>query len=101
MSPRNFQEIFLGQLTKALEDLILIILGVFILGLDRHWHFHRLDELYTPTFMLAEGCVLSMGKIRHHKGLEQRPEFEKGYLLWNCVPWTLGNAFKQLPRTRT
>lgn len=41
--------------------------------------------------MLAEGCVLSMGKFRHHKGLEQGPRFEKGCLSWNCVPWTLGN----------
>ncbi len=72
MSPRNFQEIFLGHLTKALGNLILIMLGVFILGLDRHWHFHRLDELYTPISMLAEGCVLKHGEISASQGLRTR-----------------------------
>lgn len=88
MIPRNFQVIFLDHLIKALENLVLIMPGVLILGIDRHWHFHWLGELYTPIFILVEGFVLSMGKFRHHKGLEQGPRFEKGYLSWDCVPWT-------------
>lgn len=47
---------------KALGNLIFIMLGALLLGLDRHLHFHRLDELYTP-FSCLRKVVFKHGKF--------------------------------------
>lgn len=41
--------------------------------------------------MLAEGCDLSMGKFRHHRGLDKGHGLKADVYHGNCVPWTLGN----------
>lgn len=58
--------------SKVLGNLKFILFGVVVLGLARHLSFHRLDELYTPFFMLAEGAFWAWGNFRYRKGLRTR-----------------------------
>lgn len=92
MSPRNFQEIFLGHLIKASVNRILIMLGVFILGIVRHWHFHRLDELYTPHFHACGRLCFKHGEISALQGLRIRATVLKGIFFMENVfrgPWAI------------